>query len=264
MLGSLRKQKIVQLVKKQHQLSINELARLLDVTPNTIRVDLRELEEHKEIVRVWGGVISATPNEPKESEDIFDTRNTKNIHEKKYIAQQTIGLFQGRAQISIFLDSSSTSLEVARAIKNPPHGVVLPAHIVVITNFYKIALELSNIPSISVILCGGLWWAQEHSCIGSDTLAIIQHYHVDVAILSCAGIQIDEGIFNGNYETTPIKQLMQKNSSEVWLLCDHSKIGRKALSFMFPFSQIHKLITNQPLAQDWQEFLQKSNVQIIT
>lgn len=257
MLGSLRKQKIIQLVKEQHQLSINELARLLNVAPNTIRVDLRELHEHKEIIRVWGGVLSSASNKNLESEDLFEIRNTKNIFEKKYIAQKAVSLLPQKEQISIFLDSSSTSLEVARALKNTS------LHMVIITNFYKIAMELSNISSINIILCGGLWWGQEQSCIGSDTLAILQHYHVDIAILSCAGIKINEGIFNGNYETTSIKQLMQKNSTETWLLCDHSKIGTKALSFIFPFSHIQKLLTDRPPSPEWLDFLQKNNVEVV-
>ncbi|MGL5956133.1 MAG: DeoR/GlpR family DNA-binding transcription regulator [Brevinema sp.] len=255
MLGILRKQKILQLINQYHQVSVQELATLLKVTTNTIRVDLRELQANGEIIRVWGGVISSSLS--IDSEDQLSVRGTQNLEAKQHIAQKVIDALPKKERLSIFLDSSTTCFEVVKLLKTTKKKLI------VITNFYKIALELNHNPSITVILSGGVWWSQEFSCIGNDALSTLQHYRVDLALISCAGIDIKDGIFNGNFETTPIKQLMQKNSTETWLLCDNSKFDTTSLSHMFDISQINKLFTNHTISSEWQEYCSQHNISVI-
>jgi hypothetical protein len=63
MIRELRHQKIIELVRKQQGVTIQELARYLRVSVMTIHRDLRLLEEKGLLERVHGGVVIGRPDE---------------------------------------------------------------------------------------------------------------------------------------------------------------------------------------------------------
>ena len=79
---TLRRQKIARLVHDHGFMSVEELARSLNVTPQTIRRDINVLCEHNILRRYHGG---AAPGSSVQNED-YDTRKNKLQSEKAHIA----------------------------------------------------------------------------------------------------------------------------------------------------------------------------------
>ena len=255
MLKTLRKQKILQLIKKHQQLSINALAKKLQVTTNTVRVDLKDLILSGDVIRTHGGVSSAELLHGNSIQDLFQTRKLTNKLSKNHIAQILYDHLPQQHGITLFLDASTTVLSLAPLLKHFPYNITI------ITNFIPLAYELSHYLKIKVILCGGTLWAESQTCIGEDTTTILKNYRADIAILGCAGLSLNEGIFNGNIETTNIKQSMSQFSSEVWLMCDDTKFDKRAISFFSDISTISKVFTNKTPNLKWIEYFTQNNVE---
>ncbi|EGD49836.1 transcriptional regulator, DeoR family [Thermoanaerobacter ethanolicus JW 200] len=112
---------------------------MFNVSDETIRRDLEELERQGLVERNYGGAVL------KESIIIppLVKRFKEHIEEKQKIAARAVSEIQeGHV---IFLDAGSTTYHIARAIRNFKG-------ITVVTNALNIATELANNPDINLLL----------------------------------------------------------------------------------------------------------------
>src|ERR1700722_2450807 len=102
---------IREIVRKHRRMNFADLQRLLKVSPATLRRDLTELEQAREIIRVHGGVLD--PGYAR-SEISFDERLLRNNAAKKAIAAAAARLVAPGT--SVFIDAGSTCLEAGKAL----------------------------------------------------------------------------------------------------------------------------------------------------
>lgn len=108
MLSVTRRNKIVEIFKKENQITTQRLGEILGVSGATIRKDLQELENEGVLRRIHGGAVLASEYFQNNSYKDFHRRSKRNIEEKKAIgkfAAQFIN--EGK---TFFLDASSTIL----------------------------------------------------------------------------------------------------------------------------------------------------------
>ncbi|MGL5721399.1 MAG: DeoR/GlpR family DNA-binding transcription regulator [Brevinema sp.] len=251
-----RQEIILNLLKEKQKITIVELSKHLKVTLNTVRSDVAVLEKDGVIVRMHGG-ISLPSSNINATNNSIGVRYLKNLNEKRLMAREVIEAFPCDKEFSVFMDSSTSVLEVAHILATSNYRCT------VVTHFTNIANILGVNPKISVILCGGTWWSNENCVIGNETIRFLDLYHTDIALIGCTAIKIDRGIFNGNTETVPVKQKMIENADETWLLCDSSKFGEESLMKIADFSQIAKIFSDRSPSSEWNTFLNSIKVQII-
>ena len=99
-----RHRAIVDRVATGGRASVNDLADLLDVTPETIRRDLTELEKQGLVRRVHGGAI---PVRRLGFQPTVDSRNNVRVEEKARIAQAA--LEEVPLEGAIIVDSGTTT-----------------------------------------------------------------------------------------------------------------------------------------------------------
>lgn len=104
-----RKRKIMNFIKTNTRCSVSELAKLFDITPATIRSDLRELEKNGSIIRTHGGAVLRNKIE---QEEVLDNR--KNDDKKMKIAQSAIAYVHDGDTLA--LDTGTTALAFANAL----------------------------------------------------------------------------------------------------------------------------------------------------
>ena len=104
-----RKRKIMNFIKTNTRCSVSELAELFDITPATIRSDLRELEKNGSIIRTHGGAVLRNKIE---QEEVLDNR--KNDDKKMKIAQSAIAYVHDGDTLA--LDTGTTALAFANAL----------------------------------------------------------------------------------------------------------------------------------------------------
>src|SRR5579863_975613 len=136
-----RRIKILEMLKENGQVSVNELSESLGVTGVTIRNDLEQLEKKKVLIRARGGAIKIEQHMADEDYPISD-KQKKNLAEKRDIGKAAAQLIEENN--TIIIDSGSTTCEVARNLKHF-------GGLTVITNAINVANVLAEYPNINVI-----------------------------------------------------------------------------------------------------------------
>src|SRR5689334_5670844 len=124
-----RRDQILAYLSKRDRSSVVELSQLLGVSEVTVRKDLDLLEGQGLLTRVHGGAVVSGRGR---LELYFSAREQENLEEKRRIAQAAAALVQSGQRI--FLDASTTALQVARLIKDRED-------LIVVTNGLYIALD---------------------------------------------------------------------------------------------------------------------------
>lgn len=253
MLAVERRNQIEQLISKNKSVLVVDLAKRFDVTTETIRGDLEKLEKQGVLVRTYGGATVVEGNEPDMAIQVRDTINYEGKHNIGTRAAQLI-----KDGETIFLDASTSSLHVARNIKEK-RGVT------VITNAEKVVMELAGCDNIRVICTGGRLEPKNMSYVGRIAEKVIRdHYYANKFFFSCRGVTLHRGLMESSEAEAEIKKAMLDMSESAVLLCDHKKLGRLGVNLISQITDIDCLITDVKLDEEWTKALTENDVNLIT
>src|ERR671932_2522859 len=108
-----RREQMLVYLTAHDRTSVGELSQMLGVSEVTVRKDLDQLEAQGVLTRVHGGAVVSGRGR---LELYFAAREQEHLEEKRRIAQAAAALIHSGK--SIFLDASTTALQVARLIKD--------------------------------------------------------------------------------------------------------------------------------------------------
>jgi len=242
---------IKEMVLKEKKVYVSKLSEKFDVTEETIRRDLEKLESQGIVTRSYGGAIL---NAEKTNEDIpFYKRSKTNIDSKKYIASKAIEFIKEGS--TIVADCSSTALEALKMIKDRKD-------VTVITNSVEVLQEL-NQSELNIISTGGGLKQRSLSLQGPITQNTIGKYNVDIAFVSCKGLDLEKGILDSNEAEAEIKRAMIKQSNKVILLVDHTKYNKTSFVKLFEYDNIDYLITDSEPKEEWMNLFRSYSIEVI-
>lgn len=207
-----RRKAILDALQVSGKVKVTELSKELDTTPITIRSDLNALEQEGVLIRVQGGAVAA-PAIAGNARSI-QSANTK---EKKALAERVAGIIKDGD--TLFINSGTTMEQVAAALD-------VHSNISIVTNSLSVATILGEISSFRVILLGGEINSQFGFTHGGDTLAQLNKYTANWAILSVDGINASCGITTCHAEEALIDRTMICNARKTLIVADHTKIGK--------------------------------------
>lgn len=230
MLANQRHRKILELINMRKYVEVKELSEICKVSTETIRQDLKKLEDEKKLLRVHGGAQMLTHHQ---NEIPYYIREFANIDLKREIANEAVKLIQPGEQI--ILDCSSTCLFLAQALPNQP--------MTVLTNSIRIAEALVDKDKIQVVVVGGIMQRSSLSFVGQMTERSISNYKVNKFFL-CGKVQYDFGISEPNESAVLAKKNMMRISDEVIVLADHCKFGGIDFMQILPLQDVDKIITD--------------------
>jgi DeoR/GlpR family transcriptional regulator of sugar metabolism len=156
--------------------------------------------------------------------------------------------------MSVLIDGGTTTYHVAKHLGNK--------RIQIITNSLPVANLFSNSSMVETIMCGGFIFPRIGVLLGPLAEETLSKLHADVAIMSAGGLTT-EGITNSNNLIVAVQQKMMTAASRVVLCLDHTKFGRRALSFAAPLDKIHTVITDKDTPRDQIAMLQKQRIEVI-
>lgn len=139
-----RKKEILDLLEKQNKVFVPDLCDFFNVSPATIRTDLRILDNEGLLKRTHGGAVKLSK---ATYEPTSDFKLSQKSEEKKKIAEYAIQLIENSDTIA--LDTGTTTLELAKLLPSK-HGLT------VITNDIAIATFLEQNSDAKVIMLGGI------------------------------------------------------------------------------------------------------------
>jgi DeoR/GlpR family transcriptional regulator of sugar metabolism len=195
------------------------LAQELATSEDTIRRDLREMAAAGLCKRVYGGALPAVSDLTTLGE-----RLTLKPERKEALARAAVPLF--KAGMTVFIDSGSTNLAIARAL---PPGLRLT----VITNAPNVASALIDWREIEVILLGGKLDHRTGAVIGARAIADAAHFRPDIAVLGSCGFDAAAGISAEDFEEAEFKRSIALKSRSVLAAITNEKLGVPA-----PFSVV--------------------------
>ena len=163
-----REQEILSILHSKKFINIQELAKQMYVSSQTLRRDLMKLEEKGEIVRTHGGA-KLKVRSPEERLS-FTLRENENNTAKMEIARKAATLVHD--EDVIFLDATTSAYCLI------PYLVDFK-DILVITNSARCSYTLGEM-GIHNICTGGKMVLQSFSYIGSDALRTIQNYNANI------------------------------------------------------------------------------------
>lgn len=249
MLAIARKQAIREQLQENKSVRITELSTALNVTKETIRRDLHDMEKDGELIRTHGGayILDGVQNDID-----ISTRQILKLDEKKLIAQKCESLIQPGD--SVYLDCSTTAWAIARAIAHRRLTVLTPS--------LEIANILSTSDTIRLFLVGGEFSADTRSFIGNSAVQNLKQHFVDKAIISCRSISMEHGITDGNDNVAALHLAALEHAEEKYLAIDYSKLDRTSFSKVAPLSTLDGIIMDRAFPVPWIKYLSENQVKI--
>ena len=230
---------------------VSELAEEYDVTEETIRRDLEKLESDGYAKKTYGGAV------PKQSSALdlpYNVRETVNVVQKQLIASKVCELINDGDRV--MLDASSTSLYILKKLKDKKN-------LTVITNSVKILIELADKSDWKVLSTGGELKRSALSLMGSSAEKMIGSYHVDVAICSCRGLDMDFGVTDSNENDGQLKRAIFAAADRRILALDNEKFDHKSFIRVCGFREIDVIVTDSAPAEKWIGFCNEQNIQLV-
>lgn len=222
-----RREKILEAVRNNGDVSVNDLSEQLQVSPLTIRRDLQYLEDHRLLERFYGGARVSMDTAGGSS------GNKKTIRKEK-IAKYAAGLLEDGD--SVFINTSSTALAVVKYITRK--------NITIITNNGNIINE-PNPSQATVVLLGGELRYKKGAMVGDFALNNLEHVTAKKSFVGCGGICPDTGMTTELLNEVNINRLMlERVSKAAYILADCSKFGIRSSYVSGPPELIANIITD--------------------
>ena len=250
MLAIERRNEILSKLKEEKKVLVGDLSKYYNVTEETIRRDLELLEKKGLAKKTYGGAVLVDDLK----EDLpYNIRKQTNIKEKKKIAEIVSNMIQDGEHI--MLDASSTSLYIAKSIRDKEN-------ITVITNSLEVMFELSDKKGWRVLSTGGIMKEGALALVGPQAVKMIDNFHVDKAIISCKGIDKNIGITDSNESDVEIKKHMITSAKEVILVVDSRKFDKISFVRMEDFSNIDYVVTDTAPCNEWNDTFERNSIKL--
>jgi DeoR family transcriptional regulator of aga operon/DeoR family fructose operon transcriptional repressor len=242
-----RQKQIVNMLQRDGEVRIAELKELFSVTDMTLRRDLEKLEQSGILKRTYGGAILVT------KDLALRERSTVHILEKERIGQAAARLVNPGE--SIFIDSGSTTLQIARALPES-------ASITVVTNAIHVAAELGE-KRIPTVVIGGVLLETTYGLGGTAAVDSISKLAFDKAFLGTTGLSQLHGFSNSNMLEADIKRSAISRASMSYIVMDHSKFDVNALFSFAALHEVRGIITDRQPSDDWIAAIEAAGIELI-
>lgn len=245
-----RHQQIIDLISQQRTVKNTELMERFNISIETVRRDLEELEEKGVLRRVYGGAVI---NTVLGSEPEYTSRTQDHHREKCAIAAAAAALIH--PQDTVYLGVGTTVQSMVRYMKQL-------GEVTVFTNALRTAVELSDNPGCQVILPGGQLRARELTLSGFPAEDNFTHFNVDKAFIGIGGIT-EDGITDFHTGEARLHRQLIRNARQSIALADSSKLGLRAMNNVCTLEEIDTVITDSNAPRHLVRALEQAGVQVI-
>lgn len=246
---SQRQREIMSRLRSGRTLSVTALAADLAVSDETIRRELRALEDHGAIIREHGGARMTSPVH----EGPLHQRMEENSDAKLRIARAAAEFVSDGA--IIFIDSGTTSCFIARQL-------VDRRSLTVITNSLRVANDLGGINNNRLFLAGGQMDYDYRAFSDHVAQDYVRGFTPHLAILSVGGISTERGLMDFHPGEAAMSRIAYATSKQVLLGADSTKFGRYALIQTAALGEVSILVTDQPLEDEYAQAFAHAEVVI--
>ena len=172
--------------------------------------------------------------------------------EKERIARFAVSLIK-EGDI-VILDSGFTAIHIARKLK-------IRSGVKIITGGLNVANEIAGSDN-ELIMIGGVFNEETFAFSGGFAEEVIRNSVADKLFLGVDGVDLKKGLTAYNYEEARLNRLMISAASEVILIADSSKFGKKAMGYIGGLNEVQRVITDNKISKDYVKAMEKMNIKI--
>jgi len=238
-----RLQKIVTLLTNSDRIDVENLCATFEVSPATVRRDLRMLELRGLLRRDHGGATSVEPlfYEAFSTDSSFQEQIKKESSEKRRIGIAAAELIQEGETIAI--SAGTTTTQVARSVP-------LNRRATLFTNAVNMAMELGRRSNLTVSLTGGVMRGAWFSLVGPGAIESAQQMICDRLFLGVNGISIENGLTDFHQEEAAVNRVFWERSRQRIVVVDHTKFSVVASHVVANLSLLDMIITGVEATED--------------
>ena len=228
--GEVRREEIEKYIFVNEEAQVNDLAKMFDVTPETIRADLAILELKGVLHRTHGGAVIRMSN----NETPMEIRQRERAEQKRKISYEAINYVKD--DDFVFIDSSSTAFTLGRLLR-------LKKNLTVVTNSYDLLKIIAN-SDHKVIFLGGVYSRLGKRTEGSYAIDMIDSLSYDIAFVGMDGCLGIDGPATIMEDARNINRHVMRRSKKNILLSDGTKFNKDAKYQFAKFDEFDVLITD--------------------
>jgi DeoR/GlpR family transcriptional regulator of sugar metabolism len=249
----IRKKVILQRLEQEGFVLVKEVADELAISETTIRRDLNELDSLGLCKQVYGGAARIESEQPGLSFHIHN-RSTHNTTEKRRIGRMAADLVHDND--ILYIDPGTTSWEMIPWLKEK-------RNLTIISNSVRLLQCLDSIGHHSIIQLGGTLRPERLDTIGTLAQIGIEQLRGFKAFQGGDGLDLGFGLSAIDQESAQIARVILSNAREICVLADHSKFDNPSLLYkIIELEKINHLITDQPLAPQWDEVCRHDQINV--
>ncbi|MEM9142758.1 MAG: DeoR/GlpR family DNA-binding transcription regulator [Bacteroidota bacterium] len=211
MLKEERQRTILNEVELHNRVQLTDMAEILDVSIDTVRRDVKELDADNKLQKVHGGAISLG--------FVGGSARSNNIYaldRKMVIAEKAVTLLKDDGVL--FIDGGTTCMELARAI---------PAHLQLtcFTFSLPVAMELLAKPHVRVVFIGGEISRESRISMGANAIHNLSEIQVDYGFIGTGYVDSNDGLTEFDWDIVQVKKAVIRASKKTVLLSISEKLN---------------------------------------
>lgn len=241
---------ILEELKENGYVKVQELSEKLGVSEVTIRKDLKFLESKKMLHRNHG---SASNLSSIISDKHIDVKEKLFMEEKARIAKAANKILEPNDKIMIA--SGTTLLSFANEIN-------VNENITVITSSVKVSLALCYKPNIEIIQLGGIMRKNSVSVIGHYAENILESLSCNKLFLGVDGIDLEYGLTTSDMSEARINQQMIDAAQKIIVVTDSSKFEKRGFCKICDLNKIHHIITDVNAPAHMIDMIRERNIEV--
>lgn len=233
MLVASRRELILERLRTEGRVLAKDLAIELDVSEDSIRRDLRDLDAAGLAVRVYGGALPASPAVVD-----YAARQSVATDSKQRVGRFAATLIEPGS--TVILDGGTTTLALVRALDPLLRCTI-------ITHSPTIAASLLDHAAEVIILGGRLF---KHSAVTSGAAAAeaAGAISADRFFLGVTGIHDSAGLTTGDLDEAAMKRTLASRAAETFVLGSAEKIGAASRFQVLPLHDVASIVADPDAA----------------
>jgi len=240
---------ILHQVNLHNQVLSASLSQELEVSEDTIRRDLQELADNNRLIKVHGGALSLSFNEPH-----HPTAHVYAHAQKKLIARKAASLIQN--DMFVLTTGGTTLIELARHLSPTLKATFISGSLPVV-------LAYTHHPLIDVILIGDKVSKNSKITVGGEAISKIKQIKADICFLGVNAIDAQFGVTDNDWEVVQVKKAMIESAQKVICLTIAEKINSFQPFHVCPSEEIDILITELPPEDPRLEAYRQKGIQTV-
>ena len=249
-----RQQAIADLVRLHGRASVSDLAEQFDVTSETVRRDLANLERAGRLQRVHGGAVRPGLVQVVD-EQAIDVREARNTAQKAAIGREAMRFLPAHGATVAF-DAGTTTLHAAG-------NIPLDRRLTVVTNSIPLAAALNEHTATNLHLIGGRVRGLTQAAVGADAVSSLERMRTSVAFMGTNGISEDFGLSTPDPDEAAVKSAMVRSAQLVIVLADSSKMNREEFASFADLDDIDVLVTDNAINPAFASALTAHGIEVV-